>query len=618
MILLPNGDPACWGMDGLPLLPPDWRHGVTGIGLEMNVTTTRRSQPESILSLSFTGSWMRPGAIWKAAPASIARDVAQLFVEDPANHRWLDHPVLSAPPRDFAAVPEIPFLQHTRHLLSEKGLLNHDFGWILTSSSALELWQMIDDVTALLDLIITSRNWVHKESTGSAVVADRENVFDLAAERFLAMAGVPIFAAKRNLADTAYRNALAGRSGLTASGKLTLEESGQLLGITRERLRQLAKRYPLDHEFQRAWPASNSIDSLLDNAHEKAAILRVSKEYQLNTSTEERLEELSTNKNSGMLRDIAVACWNLSEGSGFFRIPDAIELLRTQYDFSEDHLRSLIEKSALITDLPHQTAFIQYSRDPWIVETSHIILGHLEIASITKLHLGLVRRHSGRGRKNLAGPPARDILLAFYTKHSDFEVHGDRVTSLHPKQIDDSTVQAWILRQIKQSGGVAHRSTLFELARRDGINRSSLAVFLGVHGYLIAPVGSGCFARLGDPCSPTDISIARSAARTISVPTTGTKWTTDSTGMKFQCVVGTNLLDTGVVSAPKKCWQLIGDQRLLVQSSIGTHGHVALSQNTSLYGLSAAFQALDVAPGDTLELSLNIHNQVAAISISHS
>lgn len=608
-------------MDGLPLLPPDWRFGLIRTGLVMEIETAGRTEPKPILSESLNGSWTKPGAIWKAIPAEAARNVAEQFLADPKNHRWLDHPILTAPPRDFESILEIPYLQSTRHLLSEHGLLNHDLGWVLTSSSALEVWQTIGDTTALLDLIITSRNWVHEGSAETAVVATQENIFGLTAERFLAMAGVPIFSEQRNLANPLFRDALAGRCGFTPNGKVTLEDSGKLLGITRERLRQIASRYDLKHGFHRAWPANNVFESLIDDAEDEKmgqkVILRISSEFKIDESTSNSLNRLSLLSTKPQLpREISLACWNLSEGSGFFRIPDAIELLKNQHEFTDDQLRSLIEDAAAIADLPHDSAFVQYSRDPWVVETSHAILGELGQASITKLHLGLSRRHAGRRDKTRgAGPPARDVLLAFFAKHPDFEVHGDQITSLNPKQIDDSTVQAWILRQIKQAGGVVHSAVLFELARRDGINRSSLNVYLNVFGYLIEPIGYGCFTRLGDPWSPTDISIARSSARTISVPTTGSKWTLIPDGIKFECVAGTTLINTGVIGVPKRGRQLIGDQRFVVQSSLGTHGHIALSQS-NLYGLGTAVQALGAAPGDTLHLLFNIPNQEATITIS--
>lgn len=622
MILLPGGDPACWGMDGLPLLPPDWRFGVIGSGLVMEIETAGRTEPKPILSESLNGSWAKPGAIWKAIPAEAAQNVVEQFLADPKNHRWLDHPILSAPPRNLDSVLNIPYLNHTQNLLTELGLLNHDLGWVLTSSSALELWQTIGDITALLDLIITSRNWIRQGSTATAVIATRENVFDLAAERFLAMAGVPTLSRGRGLEDDAFREALGGRAGLHPSGQLTLEEAGQRLDITRERLRQIANRYDFDHEFHRAWPDNGMMNTLLTEwdigSTETKILVRLSNEYRIDEPVKAKLDELSLlNTQPKLLQNTTRACWQLSEGSGFFRIPDAIELLGTLHGLDERQARLLINDIALFTGLPHDTAFVKHGRDPWILETSHTILGQLGQASITKLHLGLARRYAGRkSERPGAGPPAIDILLAFLTAHPDFEVDGHQVTTLTPKTLDDSTVQAWILRRIREAGGVAHSSVLYELARQDGINRSSVHVTLNVVGYLIEPVGYGCFVRLGDPYSPTDISIARSTAKSISIPTSAAQWSIDHQGIDFQCVIGTHLINTGVLHIPKRAQRLIGDQRIVVQSSTGTHGHIALSQS-NLYGLNSVFQALDAAPGDTLHLSISIPSQEATVAISH-
>ena len=54
--------------------------------------------------------------------------------------------------------------------------------------------------TALLDLIITSRNWVTEEPSGTQVPT-KENIFQLAGERHVLTAGVPIFSKTNPLLD---------------------------------------------------------------------------------------------------------------------------------------------------------------------------------------------------------------------------------------------------------------------------------------------------------------------------------------------------------------------------------------------------------------------------------
>jgi len=243
-------------------------------------------------------------------------------------------------------------------------------------------------------------------------------------------------------------------------------------------------------------------------------------------------------------------------------------------------------------------------------------LGHLGPLSVNKLRIGLVRRCAGRtSDRRGAGPPAADILLAFYAAHPDFNVTGDVISSNRGDREPADSVQGWILRQLAAAGGVAHRTTLLSLARRDGKNRSSVTVNLTVFGYLIEPVGGGCFTSLGYPYSPTDVELARSYARTMSVPTSGKKWAVTSTDITFECSIGTNLLDTGVLSASVRVARLIGDQHLSVQSQLGTHGHIALA-GTNLYGLSSVFQALDAAPGDLLTVRLDISQGKATVAVT--
>jgi len=611
-------------MDGLPLLPPEWLHGLAGTDIHLPAGTARhRSAPLHVSAVSGTAFWKTKGRSWGAAPAQLATEAAEKFLSDSSRHRWLDHQVLSGPPRNTAGVLNIPFLRPTRDALAASGLWTDDLGWVLGTISALELWQLLDDVTAVVDVVVTSRNWVRDGIVERPVLPERESMFELAAERFLAMAGVPIASKTHNLASDNFRDALGGRAALRDGGRMSLEESGAVLGVTRERIRQIAKRFDLAHRLHRAWPDGGLLGELLDEQEvDRDSLVRVAAEYQPDPSVEERLDKLRTSTMTDGNRDqdlrlVTERCWELSDGTGFFRIPDAVAHFGDELGSSGVALATLIHEATSINDLPYDTAFTQYSsQDPWIVTTSHRILGQLGPLSVNKLRIGLQRRCAGRtSDRRGAGPPAADILLAFYAAHPDFTVTGDVIASNCGYREPADSVQGWILRQLTAAGGVAHRATLLELARRDGKNRSSVSVNLSVFGYLIEPAGGGCFTSLGYPFSPTDVELARSYARAISVPTTGKKWNVTSDQITLECSVGTTLVDTGVLHVPARVARLVGDNQLSVQSRLGTHGNIALAGN-NLYGLSSAFQALDAAPGDLLTMSLDISQRQATVTVT--
>lgn len=611
-------------MEGLPLLPPEWLPGL--IGTDIHIPTSNRNKdsiPLHAATVTDTEFWRKKGRYWGVAPAQLATEAAAIFLGDGSKHRWLDHQVLSGPPRNTAAVLNIPYLRSTRHALTNAGLWADDLGWVLATSSALELWQILGDVTAVLDVVVTSRSWIRDGDVERPVLPERESIFELAAERFLAMAGVPISATTPNLASDKFREALGGRAALRIGGRTTLDESGAVLGVSSERLRQIAKQFDLDHTMHRTWPDGSLIGRLLDTPElDFGSLVRVAAEYQPDRAAEARLSELQFEGTASLnrkkdLRIVMERCWKLSDGTGFFRIPDALEHFGNELGSSGSPLAAFIHEAASIIDLPHDTAFTQYSsRDPWIVATSHRILGHLGPLSVNKLRLGLLRRHAGRKSENPgAGPPAADILLAFFTAAPDFTVNGDVISTKRGDAEPDDSVQGWILTQLRAAGGVAHRTTLLALARRDGKNRSSVAVYLSVFGYLIEPVGRGCFTSLGYPYSPIDVELARSYARTISLPTKGKKWAVTSNDITFECSIGTNLLDTGVLAVPARVERLIGDEHLSVHSRLGTHGHIALA-GKNLYGLSSVFQALDAAPGDALKITLDLGQWQAAVTVT--
>lgn len=626
MTVLPCGDPACWGMDGLPLLPPDWLPGLAELPIELAVGTGRQiSKTIPASAACDVAFWKTRGTTWPEAPATLATRAAELFVSNSDNQRWLDHAILSGPPRDLSATLGVPYLRHTKEVLVSAQLWDRDLGWRLADTSALEMWQTIGDMAALLDLIITSRNWVRDRAVTTPCAPNVENIFDLASERFLAMAGVPIRSASPNLESSAFRNAIGGRVGLRSEGSLTLEEAGALINVTRERLRQLAKRFDLNHGHQRIWPDHGVIIELLQTSSATSlnldGVARLAVEFQTDDEVQKEISRRLTqagrpSPHAEDLRAVRAACWELSDGTGFFRVPDIEEMLGKAAGLSGTRLIELIGEAAEMIDLPHGYGVVQYgSRDSWIVTTSHRILSELGPMSATKLRFGLERRHAGRrsGRSG-AAPPSVDVLLAFFERRPDFEVSGTGVSSTLESCEPIDSIQGWILRQIEHAGGVAHHTTLMELARRDRKNRSSVNVYLSVFGYLIEPIGNGCYTPLGRPYSPTDIFVARSVARTLSVPTTDKKWTITPAQLSFRCSAGSTLLNTGVLGAPARVCRLIGDRRLLVCSSSGTHGHIAVSGG-NLYGFSTVFQALDATPGDTIKVTMDLTSLCAHVTL---
>ena len=108
----------------LPLLPPEW-----GRGLEhaLNSQISRAERAELLKGLSLgdltAGASRRQVSSRHIAPATVALNVAEIFVNEVTNERWLDHAVLPEPPNP-SAITQLPYLKHQAVLNSRAWTLN--------------------------------------------------------------------------------------------------------------------------------------------------------------------------------------------------------------------------------------------------------------------------------------------------------------------------------------------------------------------------------------------------------------------------------------------------------------------------------------------------------------
>ena len=69
------------------------------------------------------------------APATVALNVAEIFVNEVTNERWLDHAVLPEVVRNPSAITQLPYLKSTIEVLNSSGIYNADLAWKMTSLS---------------------------------------------------------------------------------------------------------------------------------------------------------------------------------------------------------------------------------------------------------------------------------------------------------------------------------------------------------------------------------------------------------------------------------------------------------------------------------------------------
>lgn len=621
MNLLPSGDRSVWGCCLSPLLPPEWRRGLVNRAVVITLTTARKTIQVPVWELTSPDFGGKLKLTWEEAPIRVASAAAIEFLEDESNHIWLDHPVLPGVVRHHKSLRGIPFLVSTWTALESLQFDTADLAYLLGTYSCLELFQVTRDIQTTLDLVITSREWVQRDQVVSQATFSRDEVFRLAGMRHVAMTGVP----RKRLEDARWVAVLAGRAGLHPEGKLTLEEAGAITDVTRERVRQLAAQYDLDHPFRRRWAEPSFLSDMLDDEDasitENAALLRLADEFELGPATTEAVTKIRladpdrSRAHESLIKGIRQRGWKLSYKSGFARRSDLVDSIALEpldgLDPDSD-IDSLIDEAVLIDDLPLGYLFIQaHSRNPWIVETSLRVLDMVESLTPQQLQLALLRRSRGR---QVEPPPPLEVLGQFFARHPAFVVTDNQVHPAKAGLTDETTIEAWICREIRRSGGVLHRSTLLELARNSGRNPASVAIYLNVSSPFVRPVGQGCFALAGAVVNPTEITIAREQARHLVVPTREANWSYSNDGARYTCLIGNNLLDSGLLSVPGRVRRMIGQLRLRVNTRNGIHGHVALSEAVA-YGLTPALISLGVTVGDCISITFEIRDAVVRVEI---
>lgn len=596
----------------LPLLPPEWRRGLEH-ALNSQISRAERAELLKGLSLGdLTNSASRRQVSSRhIAPATVALNIAETFINEVTNERWLDHAVLPEVVRNPSAITQLPYLKSTIEVLNSCGIYNADLAWKMTSLSFLSLLQTINNLEAALDLTITTRNWVTDRTIRVPQVPTKENIFQLAGERHVLTAGA-------DLKNQPYWPSLAAKSGLTDKGRVSLRAAADLAGVTGEALRRKITNLDLNHTKFRCWPDGGVIHQLVNEANGSEATLRILHRLALEFAIEDekQIQNHLNVANPNYQKDVATVrkqLWNLSDGTGFVRRVDAEYALEGTIGLSGTPLIDLIPNAALLDQLSDDYLYVQGSKsEPWIVHTSLRVLAEAEQLTVSRLRDALLRRW--RGHKNYGMPPNVGVLTDFFRHHPDFSVEDGKVLALRYEPEPRDSLQSWILEKIRQAGGVAHRLTLMELAAVEDKNRSSVGLYIGLSGYMIRPVGQGCFASIGTTVSPLDIEIARKQARDLTVPTQEAKWSVTTEGITFTCKAGTSFVIQGSTSVKKSVRNLIADRRIVLNSSHGSHGHIAMS-GSLLYGFSSAFQALQIMPGDDLTLSLNLIENTAFIEV---
>lgn len=646
-------EPPCWGEVGAPLLPSSWRSGIPdsplGIPPRRPYGSQRaKAQPLTVHSLCTKSDWSNYE--WPTTPLEVALDVLTTHLDTDQASSFMDTPLLPGRLHHPQPVSNFPLLVESWKTLEATFTSPEGIAEVFGTATALELLQLTGCAQTTLDVAITLPSWTVTRTIGFVVdedilqpqLPDRiDEAFRLAGLRHLRTACLSPRHADIN---SDWPTALAGRAGATIDGKLTLEQAGNIVGVTRERLRQVVKRYPLDHPYRRRWPLSpqlESINSIVEaaigvelatleselkscgtgaDALDLASALRLLAWYGQKMEGEFEVGAAGYVHSSASalglpkdlsLEDVRNMVWELSEGTGFLREQDLVRALGDRVpDINEGLLPQLLDSAIGRDRLPLGYLFVVKHSDPAVLGVFNRTLSWVNPLHLNDLYESLTRRFRFRG---FPVPPPIEVIRALLERLDGFTVDDDQVLCTLPEDRDTDTILAWIGNQLLGAEDhVIHRSALLEACRNEGMNTTSVGIYLQF-GEIVRPVGRGCFALVGS--SPSSAAINRARERALRATVKGSRSVKYvEGGARLDITVGNALRDSGVLVIPSRVQRLVADRRLSVNSELGTHGHLALSGNV-LFGFTSVLNALEVMPGDEISVFLDLLANSADVTL---
>jgi hypothetical protein len=449
---------------------------------------------------------------------------------------------------------------------------------------------------------------------------------------------------------------LARRLGLDGQPGSTLQEAGDLVGISRERVRQLEEK--LDEWLTATGPQPDDLvpevmlravgEALRDPSDDLGARLRRSG-LTRHSWTLERLVDLvhlcgrtdlddvleavtSKRVAESLVESNAVRCvWEASGKSGFATIEAVRPILRERLDeiepgaiaaiTSTDIDRVLVSSDGVLA-LPNGYLFAAAHRDPTVVETTRRMLQLTEPLALRAVRSGLQRRC--RFRQVPFKVPLTS-LRAFYQQHPDFDIDdGDWVSCRRPTEDDDETLQKWIVAEIRASDyGLLTRNQILQRARTQRLNASSVQMYL-TYGELIAHDRRGFFYPVGQPPPEAVVGIAMDVAEaTVRETTQSWRFMPDRNRVEVLLELGDSALSSGVIFADSPSLgylDLLGDTHYAILDELDVqHGNLRVSEPMhALVGLSTLFAHTFPESGDLLRLTIDLTESVALAEVGGS
>ena len=626
-------EPPCWGSGEASLIPIALNsilknHNLSGL--------LKRGKEFSLPLASFTSSnWREDVGSLDLVDESVSMlDLIVLAVDEcyQKSPDRFDIPFVDNPIDHFYGSVNIPFEVRTWEILRKLGVKTDLDVFLIFTSTIHELRSRFDDMRAVLDVAVTGGCWLVARESGSYgfQIPKQPESLDEAGKliRVRSFRNCGLSPVKKTY-RTDFANAIGLRWAVGIGKKLTLVEVGDLVGLTRERVRQIEHSRPWESPT-RQWGTPKILEELAD---------------QLITATSSESYGLSSGEQ--IIREDAVALlvsygFREEDFKGPWQVEDDLSLLgikfsdlkRTAYVESErlgfitqtelkhhisqkypelvsETFDEVISQLAVYRDLPHGYVYVEQSGSSYFKSWAVRVLKVYGKLSISEIHKAAERFCKMRIPRLVF--PHRSVIEAYLSLDPDFIVNAGQVELVDEERIDLDGVEKWFQMQVEScSNSVISRTELYNRARLDGIKKGTLNVYFS-YSLLFKPCGAGCVTLTGLNPSDTAIEIARISGMAIRIKTVRGDIEIQDRVVLLPLQVGNDLLDSGVLSTTSEMRNLLSGQKFRIIFDENSYGHIGWS-GVAMYGYQGVLQAMALQPGDDIRISFFLEEGEAVIT----
>lgn len=635
------GEPPCWGSGELPLFPQSWTSALSKFDIFAHSSQLGRVELKGeniIIAKDLCGSnWVTnirklqgidSDLLLGDLIVSFVCEAILQFLDD------IDLPITSFNVAGISGGLALPFRISTCDALINAGIYSDEGIWEILAGTYLELFQRVNDLTAVLDFAVTANAWLNTENRQKpffeAPKFDETLIKIFRTMRFRSVRNVG-YSPEASMYTSNFADVLGKRFGFDWQGKWTLDECGQDLNLTRERVRQLEKEVLVTFS-PRSWGRSKILNELCGDLQKQTgnyipftdyggrdlAVDRSAAEtlLQLAGYNESEYQNISAREVQHAefgraINDIRREAYQFSGKIGFV-IEENLKnhLLDIYKDWDDSRFEAVKPLIAEKLNLPFGFIYIESRRSFFVSWTQNIL------SLQGDLHFDEYYEASARyAMYRLPGVvhPPRSVVREWLKADSRFILNDQDIVSIVDAiEVKLGETQQWLRDQIISStGSIIHRAELMDKARKDGVNSTSIGLYCSYERYF-KPVDTYCVTLTGMYPSQEFIDLAYMRANALAVETTIDHFEISKNFVLVLLTAGNKICNEGYWSLNKALSSALGTKNFELRVDDQVVGRSSFFGTTST-SWTTALAALGVVPGDKLKISFDTMSLLASV-----